>query len=178
MPYPVLILTGPPGAGKTTTARLLAAGPERAVHLESDSFFDFIRSGYVEPWRPESHEQNTAVMGIAARAAAGYADAGYLTIVDGIVSPRWFLEPMRDALQAAGHRVAYAVLRAPLATCASRVANRDASRLGDAAVVERLWRDFADLGALERHAIEVDGKDAEEIAETVTQRLREGLLSV
>jgi hypothetical protein len=33
---PVLILTGPPGAGKTTAARVLAERSERAVHVESD----------------------------------------------------------------------------------------------------------------------------------------------
>ena len=27
-------------------------------------FFDFIQSGYVEPWKPASREQNTMVMGI------------------------------------------------------------------------------------------------------------------
>jgi adenylate kinase family enzyme len=46
----MLILTGPPGAGKTTPAYKLATDHERAVHLESDLFFDFIRAGFVEPW--------------------------------------------------------------------------------------------------------------------------------
>jgi tRNA uridine 5-carbamoylmethylation protein Kti12 len=179
VPDPVLILTGPPGAGKTTTAHLLAAGAERAVHLESDSFFHFIRAGYVEPWKAEAHEQNTIVMHIVAAAAVGYADAGYFTIVDGIISPRWFFGPLRNALQAAGHTVAYAVLRAPLAVCASRAASREASRLVDTTVVERLWHDFADLGPLERHAIESSGGESvEEIVEEVAQRLREGLLGV
>lgn len=71
----VLILTGPPGVGKTTTAALLADRHGPAVHLESDVFFRFIRSGYVEPWRSESHEQNRVVMGIVGEAAAAYADA-------------------------------------------------------------------------------------------------------
>lgn len=174
----MLILAGPPGAGKTTTARLLAAGAERAVHLESDSFFHFIRAGRIEPWRPESHEQNTTVMRIVGTAAAGYADAGYFTIIDGIISPRWFFEPLRDALQAAGRDVAYAVLRAPLAACVSRAASREAGQLADTAVIEQLWRDFADLGSLEQHVVDSDDRSAEETAEEVARCLREGLLGV
>ena len=150
---PVLILTGPPGAGKTTAARVLAERWERAVHVESDRFFQFIRSGFVEPWRPESAEQNAVVMRIVAGAAAAYASAGYFTIVDGIVLPRYFFEPLRDALREAGHAVAYAVLRAPLDVCLARAGSRDSQPLADPHVVERLWHDFADLGPLSPHAV-------------------------
>jgi hypothetical protein len=115
---------------------------------------------------------------ILAQAAAGYAGAGYFTIIDGIISPRWFFEPRRDTLQAAGHTVAYAVLRAPLAVCASRAASRDASRLTDTTVIEQLWSDFTDLGSLEHHAIASKDKSAEEVTKEVAERLRADLLDV
>jgi len=173
----LLIITGPPGAGKSTVARLVADRFEPSALVLGDAFFGFVARGYIDPWLPESHEQNTVVMRIVARAAAGYADAGYFTVIDGIVSPRWFYAPLRDWLREAGHEVAYAVLRASLPACIARASDRDAHRLADAAVIEQLWHDFADLGDLDRHAIETDGMSAGEAAELLATRLRDGSLT-
>jgi AAA domain-containing protein len=155
---------------------MLAERHEQAVHLESDHFFHFIRSGYVEPWKRESKDQNEVVMRIVAGAAADYAAAGYFTIVDGIVLPRFFFEPLRDALRAAGHGVAYAVLRAPLAMCVSRAEGRDDRPLRERRVVDDLWGDFADLGALDRHAVDVVDEGPEEAADLLAARLADGSL--
>lgn len=171
---PALILTGPPGAGKSTTARILADRAAAAVHLEADTFFDFIRSGRIEPWEPESAEQNRAVMEIVGAAAAGYAKAGYFTVIDGIVLPRWFLIPLRDALREAGIEVAYVVLRASLDTCVERVRTRAAQRFSEPEAVPLMHEQFADLGEFERNALDTEGIEPEEIADAVERLLEEG----
>ena len=80
---PVLILTGPPGAGKSTVAGLVAERFSEAVHLESDWFWTTIVSGHVAPWLAEADAQNRAVL--RATAAAGrLAAGGYTVVMEGL----------------------------------------------------------------------------------------------
>jgi chloramphenicol 3-O-phosphotransferase len=171
----VLLLTGAPGAGKTSVARALASRYERAAHVEADEFFRFVASGWVDPARPGSQDQNETVMRSVALAAASYADGGYMTIVDGIIQPRWFLEPLRDQLVAAGHRTAYAILYAPLATCLERAGARSARPLTDTAVVEQLWHAFAKPAGLERHVVDASVATPEAVAATIAHSI-DGLM--
>jgi energy-coupling factor transporter ATP-binding protein EcfA2 len=174
----VLLLTGPPGSGKTTTARLIANAATRGAHVEADSFFHFVHGGYVEPWRPESHSQNGVVMQAVGSAAAAYADGGYTTVVDGIISPKWFLGPLSEALAARGHAVSYAILRPPLATCIARAAGRSGGALSNRDVISQLWNDFANLDGFERHLVEVENLTPERVAHTVTERWRAATLRI
>jgi predicted ATPase len=59
----VIILAGPPAAGKTTVAALLAAtGGVPTVHLTTDLLYRSIRTGFVLPFLPEARRQNEVVM--------------------------------------------------------------------------------------------------------------------
>ncbi|EOD67184.1 hypothetical protein [Amycolatopsis vancoresmycina] len=75
----MLIRTGPPGAGKSSVARLVTEdAPRAAVHLHTDSsFYVWIRTGFVPPYLPEAARQNDVVLGVIAEAACGYARGGY-----------------------------------------------------------------------------------------------------
>jgi broad-specificity NMP kinase len=70
------IITGTPGAGKTSLAKRLAAVVERGVHIPGDLFFTFIPH-LIEPTDPESHAQNMSVVLAMTRAATAFVAGGY-----------------------------------------------------------------------------------------------------
>lgn len=165
---PLLVLTGTPGAGKTTVAARFAAATPRGIHLSGDAFFDFLAHP-IPPVKPESHAQNGVVMRAFARAAGAWAEGGYEVVLDGIVGP-WFLPVVARELLPLGVVVDYAVLRVELAAACDRACGR-AEKPAPEEVVRAMHRAFADLGDFEAHAIEVGGADPDAVAERV-RRLR------
>ncbi len=149
----ILILTGTPGAGKTTTAEMLANQPgSPKVHLHSDDFWHFIKNGAIQPYLPEAHAQNAIVMDALTKVAKAYADGGYFVIVDGIIGP-WFLEPFRT-LAAPLH---YVVLRPSLDEAIRRCRERGGNTLTDPGPIAELHRQLSALGPLEPHVLATEG---------------------
>lgn len=166
----VLILTGPPGAGKSTTAlRVVRSSSAAAVHLHGDDFWHFIRQGAIPPYLPEAHKQNECVMAVLAQAADGYAAEEYFVVVDGIVGP-WFLAPFRNLKRP----VHYIVLRPELDAAISRCQRRGGTTLTDPVPITALHRQFSALGELETHVIETAGQTPEETLTAVRTALHSG----
>lgn len=166
----ILILTGPPGSGKTTAAAALAALPGSAkVHLHSDDFWGFIRHGAIAPYLAEADAQNRIVMEVLAGAVAGFARGGFFVVLDGIIGP-WFL-PAFVGIDVPLH---YVVLRPDLDESIARCQSRAGDTLTDAATIADLHGQFAALGAYERHALAIGGLDRQQTLERIVEALASG----
>lgn len=171
----IVIVSGPPGAGKSTVARKLAEaapGP-LAVHMHTDDFYAYIRKGYVEPWKPESQAQNAAVMNGLAAAAAAYAAAGYEVFVDGIVGP-WFFGPWKAEARAKALDLRFVLLRPDEPSTVARAVAREGHPMRDAEVVSFMWKQFAEMGELEANVLDSTDEDPEATAAALRARLDAG----
>ena len=165
----LLVVTGPPGAGKSSVARVLADAADRSVLIEGDAFFGFLASGAIEPWLPASNDQNTVVTTAAASAAGAYAMGGYTTVYDGVVGP-WFLPTFGAA--AGLDRLDYVILLPSVEVCVQRVATRQAHGFNDEAATRKMHAEFVHARVDDRHVLRDPPGDATAVAQLV-ERARE-----
>jgi adenylate kinase family enzyme len=160
-------MTGPPGAGKSTVARLVAGAFPVSVLQPGDAFFSFVASGWVAPWLPEAHRQNEVVLEAAAAAAGRFVSGGYTVVHDGVVGP-WFLPAFAAATGLS--ELDYVVLLPPEDVCLQRVATRTGHGFTDAAAARHMYREFADAELEERHVVR-NSTGAAAVATEILNRL-------
>lgn len=135
----LLVVTGPPGSGKSTVSEALADRWEPSVLVEGDAFFRFLRRGMIPPWLPEAHAQNDTTVRAAAAAAGGFAAGGMAVVYDGVIGP-WFLPAF--ARLTGLDVIDYVVLLPPVETCLKRVETRTGHGFTDLDAARHMHDDF------------------------------------
>ena len=169
----MLVVTGPPGAGKSTVSAILAERFEHSVLVEGDAFFRFLRTGAVDPWLPEAHGQNTVVTFAGGAAAGHYAQGGLNTVYDGVIGP-WFLD---DFVAATGlDSLDYVMLLPPVGVCVERVASRRDHGFTDEAATRHMHRQFARAQIEARHVVRITRDSPVDVADRIVDARDSGAL--
>jgi cytidylate kinase len=146
----LIVVTGPPGAGKTTLAQHLVSRYDPSALVSGDDFFKFIKTGYLDPWRPEAHEQNNIVTRASASATGRLVAGGFTVVYDGVLGP-WFLDAFLT--EAGVDRCHYAVLLPPEDIAIARVGSRSGHGFTDHDAARHMYRAFAQADIDSRHVI-------------------------
>jgi cytidylate kinase len=167
----LIVITGPPGAGKSTVARAVADRFEPSVLVEGDAFFAFLARGAIPPWLPESNDQNDVVTRAAASAAGEYARGGYTTVYDGVVGP-WFLPTFTT--NTGLERLQYVVLLPSVERCVERVATRQDHGFTDELATRKMHREFVRGEIDDRHLMIEPPDDVEAVADAIVRVIENG----
>ena len=121
----VIIVSGPPGAGKSSVAEALCERYDRMLHIEVDALRHMVKAGYRHPWAGDrqAHEQ----LVLAARNASAMARESvamrYAVVIDDVVTAE-MASVYRTAMASAGVPVHLVTLLPSLEVTLARDATR------------------------------------------------------
>ena len=167
----LILVTGPPGAGKSTVAAALAARSDPSVLVAGDAFFGFLATGAIAPWLPKSQMQNEVVTRAAARATGEFVAGGFTTVFDGMVGP-WFLPTFAAAV---GVPVLdYVILLPSVERCLARVATRHDHGFDDPDATRKMHRAFSAAPVDPRHVLVDPPQGVDAVADLIAAGAADG----
>lgn len=170
----IVIISGPPGSGKTSVAESLCGRYDRTVHLDTDQLYSAIRMGYTKPWLPGSQRQNEMVSRAAARASTAYVRDLFAVFVDAVVGPNT-LGVYLEELGGAGVPVHFALLMPSLDETLRRAQERKSTVAAlTQDVVRQMWERFSAHGDFAGCTIDNTRLAADETADRIMDACGQG----
>ncbi len=87
---PIFLISGPPGAGKTSVSKALMMRFPYGLHIPADDFREWVVSGRADPvpvWTDETTRQFRLARRSIAQTALNYVQAGFAVVIDDIIFP-------------------------------------------------------------------------------------------
>jgi len=78
----IYLISGPPGAGKSTLASELSDFLPKSIHIECDKIYNMVKGGFVKPWRDGARVLLEVMYDAFVALATVYANAGFTVVSD------------------------------------------------------------------------------------------------
>jgi hypothetical protein len=166
----LVVVTGPPGAGKSSVSEHLVDRRTPSALVVGDAFFAMIRQGYILPWLPQSYHQNKVIIEAAGATAGRLAEICFV-VYDGVVGP-WLLPSFGRATGVP--ELHFVVLMPPLDVCLERVRSRLDHGFSDLSVTRDMHQQFAHARVDTRHLVTESEEPPADLAELIAVQLGSG----
>ena len=159
----IYIISGPPGVGKSTVSKELAATFDKSAVIEGDMIYLMVKSGLVAPWEDDGYYMDLFWDNIISL-TKNFMDRGITVVIEYVIFEEQ-LKKIADFLKARQINLKYCVLLAEEQTLRARdLSRKEIERTGDLSITSR--NEFLSKNINQNHLLYTDHLD---IRETVNR---------
>ena len=149
----IYIISGPPGVGKSTVSKELAATFDKSAVIEGDMIYLMVKSGLVAPWEDDGYYMDLFWDNIISL-TKNFMDRGITGVIEyGIFEEQ--LKKIADFLKARQINLKYCVLLAEEQTLRARdLSRKEIERTGDLSITSR--NEFLSKNINQNHLLYTD----------------------